>query len=68
MITNRTPASTRRRSAGGLTGYAQLAITIFVVLIVAIVVLGGVAIFCIAKGKSLVWAQKGWTHWRIACD
>jgi hypothetical protein len=46
---------------------AALAFWIYVVLIVVIITLGGVAMFCIAHGHSLKWAQKGWTHWTIAC-
>ena len=46
---------------------AQLAFWIYIVLIVVILTLGGVAIFCIAKGHRLVWAEKGWVHWKIAC-
>ncbi|WP_426563384.1 hypothetical protein ACPPVT_20005 [Angustibacter sp. McL0619] len=51
----------------GPVNAAQMAFWIFIVLIVVILTLGGVAIFCILKGHRLEWAQKGWTHWRIAC-
>lgn len=46
---------------------AQLAFWIYIVLIIVVLTLGGIALFCIAKGHRLVWAQRGWTHWKIAC-
>lgn len=45
-----------------------MAFWIFVVAIVMIVVLGGVAIFCILKGKRLAWSSKGWFFFTIACQ
>ena len=52
----------------GATRLAMHEITIFVVLIVLIVVMGGVALFCIAKGKTLAWSSLGWDKWTIACQ
>jgi hypothetical protein len=44
-----------------------MAVWIYIVAIVVIVALGAVALFCIYKGKTLAWAQKGWWSWTIAC-
>jgi hypothetical protein len=56
-----------RLSSDNRLSAASLAFWIYVVLIVVILTLGGVAMFCIAHGHTLKWAQRGWTHWTIAC-